>query len=718
MGSPRANLFFYDGWESVGMLAALSRQNRLKLLRLATGLLATLVLALGVTGWLGHTLGKSRLLTFLPDMPPIAMLTASSFLCVGTAILLILALDITRIERSRYRHCLETLRTLAVLGTIGIGLFCVGKYLWEAHFDLVTLILLRRSDDLTPTVVTSSRILITGLSLLLFLLWRNRESVITYAVNLPALYLLYASVFTLTGHYLQLPFLYKYMVSIPASLGFISIGFALLLGTIPYQGTLEPLFSSDGKSRAMAWLAVFLSLTVLGYGLITIVLTLQHIDPELVSNEISMLYFIAELATVMIASIIGVIGLRVVHYRNESLSYALQQAASAKALQQSEQKLRRLVEANIVGVLFWQQDGLITEANDAFLKMLGYEQNELSAGQLSLDGISPAGQPVLDEDSARDLNRYGVSPVVEKRIVAQSGDCVDVLIAFALFQDCEDSGVALVVDISPRKQAERAVLDYQARLMESNRELEQFATVASHDLQEPLRKIQVFGEMLAPMVPQEGQDYLERMRKASERMKTLINDLLILSRVSRKGEPFAPVRLQDVLNEVQEDLQIAIEEAQARILIEPLEPVFADWNQMRQLFQNLISNSVKYRQPNHPPTIRIYNEPEPDSEQSRIVVADDGIGIAPEHHERIFEPFTRLHGMSQYTGTGLGLAICRKIVERHHGKLWVESEPNQGSRFYILLPTLPDTQTGSAEGMTTKTPVNTAHEASLNEALY
>lgn len=168
--------------------------------------------------------------------------------------------------------------------------------------------------------------------------------------------------------------------------------------------------------------------------------------------------------------------------------------------------------------------------------------------------------------------------------------------AYALVQDADDSGIALVVDISASKQAEQSALEYQARLLESNRELEQFAAVASHDLQEPLRKIQAFGEMLAPLVPPEGKDYLERMGKAADRMKTLINGLLLLSRVSRKGQAFEPVNLNEVLGEVQDDLQVAIAESEARLEIAPLEAVFADRAQMHQLFQNLISNGFKYRQ--------------------------------------------------------------------------------------------------------------------------
>jgi PAS domain S-box-containing protein len=666
------------------MVSPVFNQNTSKAIQITTLLLGSVVLLFGLLGCAGYLFGTSTLLTLIPGMPRIAILTASSFFWLGLSAILILSYHLSP-DTPQTKNRLNLLCWISILIPLGIGLFCVGNYLRESHLNFLILILLKRVDDVTPTLMTSSRILIASLAILLFWLWREREAILVYAVGLPALYLIYTSIFALTGHWFHLPFLYKYMVSIPASLGFISMGFALLIGSLPTQGALAPLFSTDSKSKGMALMALLLSFMVLTYGISTIVLTLQHINPDILTDEASVLYFIAELATVLISAVIAVIGLRVVHYRNEALNYAMQEAQAAKALHQSEQKFRRLMDANIAGVIFWQKDGLITDANDAFLNMIGYSREQLDQGSLNLQQITPPGCEAFDRKTRQDLKQQGVSEVEEKQLLTKTGKVVDILIAYALFQDRDDSGIALVIDISARKQAEQSVLDYQARLVESNRELEQFATVASHDLQEPLRKVQVFGEMLAPLVPAEGQDYLARMYKATNRMKALINDLLILSRVSRKGQPFAAVDLNEVLIEVQDDLQISIEESHAEIEIEPLLPVFADRNQMRQLFQNLLSNAVKYHYPGQSAKVRIYNQPETTDRFVQVTVEDHGIGIPPEHQERIFEPFTRLHGISEFSGTGMGLAICKKIVERHQGKLWIESEPEKGSRFHVTL---------------------------------
>ena len=226
---------------------------------------------------------------------------------------------------------------------------------------------------------------------------------------------------------------------------------------------------------------------------------------------------------------------------------------------------------------------------------------------------------------------------------------------------------------------------YAKRLEASNKELEQFATIASHDLSEPLRKIQVLSEMLESRVPNSEKDYFNRISSAANRMRALMDDLLTLSRVNRKGRPFQTVDLNAVITVVLDDLQIPMQQAQAKIYVETLDLVQGDETQIRQLFQNLIGNAIKYHRSNIPPIVRIFGKH--DENQYSVCVEDNGIGIAKEHWSRIFEPFQRLHGMGQYPGTGMGLAICRKIVERHGGTLTIESDLQQGSRFTLSLPT-------------------------------
>lgn len=251
---------------------------------------------------------------------------------------------------------------------------------------------------------------------------------------------------------------------------------------------------------------------------------------------------------------------------------------------------------------------------------------------------------------------------------------------------------------------QEAVLRRQTEaLTRSNVDLEQFAYVASHDLQEPLRKIQAFSNLLitgyCDTLGAEGQDYLERMRRAAERMQLLINDLLTLSRVTRKGEPFQRVDLNAVVRAVLNDLEARIAQTGGQVELDELPTVDADPTQMRQLFQNLIGNALKFHRPNEPPRVSIVCAASGDAGATlwRIEVRDNGIGFEPKYAEQIFQPFQRLHGRDEYEGTGMGLAICRRIVDRHHGTITAEGRPFEGATIFITLP-MPQTVEGPSDG--------------------
>jgi len=244
-------------------------------------------------------------------------------------------------------------------------------------------------------------------------------------------------------------------------------------------------------------------------------------------------------------------------------------------------------------------------------------------------------------------------------------------------------------DITQDRQAELQFEDYARRLEISNRELTDFAFVASHDLQEPLRKILAFGERLkvgqGDRLTAEGLDHLKRMQNAAIRMQTLIRDLLDYSRVTTKGQPPEPVDLNKVLTEVLSDLHLRIQETGALIEVPAFPVVAGDPTQLRQLFQNLLGNALKYHRTGVPPVVSITVEPSTDS-PCRFVVRDNGIGFEPRHAEKIFEIFQRLHGRGEFEGTGIGLAICRKIVARHGGTITAEGCPGEGATFTITFP--------------------------------
>ncbi|MBI5503573.1 MAG: response regulator [Deltaproteobacteria bacterium] len=256
----------------------------------------------------------------------------------------------------------------------------------------------------------------------------------------------------------------------------------------------------------------------------------------------------------------------------------------------------------------------------------------------------------------------------------------------------ERDNAALESEIRARKLAQEKLERLTVRLEVSNRELQQFASVASHDLQEPLRKIVVFGDRLKSKhsvnLGEQGADYVSRMMNAAERMQTLIDDLLEFSRVVTRARPFVKLDPARVIEEVLTDLEVLIESKSAIIEVGAFPELSADPTQLRQVFQNLIVNAMKFQPEGRIPKVVVRSAPATVGPTAgvRITVSDNGIGFEQQHAERIFAPFQRLHGRSEYGGSGIGLAVVRRIVERHGGTITAESALGQGATFTILLP--------------------------------
>ncbi len=254
-------------------------------------------------------------------------------------------------------------------------------------------------------------------------------------------------------------------------------------------------------------------------------------------------------------------------------------------------------------------------------------------------------------------------------------------------------GVILLAieDVTQRRLAERALAVHTREMERSNGDLEQFAYVASHDLQEPLRKIRAYSDLLvaeyAGSLDSVGRDYVNRITGAAARMQVLIGELLTLSRVATAERSFAPVPLQGVVQEVLADMEVALCDAGGTVELGQMPTVEADRFQMRQLFQNLLSNALKFRRDGIPPRVTIDTGDLDGGLAQRIIISDNGIGFDAEHRDLIFAPFQRLHSRAAYPGTGMGLTICRKIVERHSGTIIASSTPGSGSSFTITLPT-------------------------------
>lgn len=347
---------------------------------------------------------------------------------------------------------------------------------------------------------------------------------------------------------------------------------------------------------------------------------------------------------------------------------------------------RSLLEASLDPLVTISPEGKITDINEAAVKVTGLPREQLMGTDFSNYFTEP------------DNARKGYQKVFEQGFVTdypltirhRDGKLTDVLYNATTYKDVHGNTLGVFAaarDITKIKLAEEKLNITMDNLTRSNIELEQFAYVASHDLQEPLRMVSSYMSLLEQRykdkLDTDASEFIGYAVDGAKRMQTLINDLLSYSRVGTRGKPFAPIPLDRVLNQVLENLQISIQENKATITYGSLPTVMADESQMVQLFQNLIGNAIKFKSDNNPKVNISANQKE---KEWVISVRDNGIGIDPQYAERIFIIFQRLHSRTEYPGTGIGLAVCRKIVERHGGKIWIESKPEQGATFYFTIP--------------------------------
>jgi PAS domain S-box-containing protein len=261
---------------------------------------------------------------------------------------------------------------------------------------------------------------------------------------------------------------------------------------------------------------------------------------------------------------------------------------------------------------------------------------------------------------------------------------------FKRTKQLESTNKGLEEEIIKRQKVEDELQEYSKNLARSNQELQDFAYVASHDLQEPLRKIQAFGDLLESEFGKElgeGSEYLGRMRNAASRMSVLIEDLLAFSRVTTKAHPYVKVNLNNILRDVVSDLESRIEKTKGTVEVQSLPVVWADPTHMRQLFQNLVGNALKFNRPGVPPVVKVSAQPTSSSDEDHVIfVEDNGIGFEEKYLDRIFSVFQRLHGRDTYEGTGIGLAVCRKIAERYGGTITATSKKGKASTFIFKIP--------------------------------
>ncbi len=353
-------------------------------------------------------------------------------------------------------------------------------------------------------------------------------------------------------------------------------------------------------------------------------------------------------------------------------------------LKHSEELFRILFYSSPIGI-YIVQNGRLRLVSHQFAKIAGYNEDELMETPY-LNLVLKEDRKAVKENTVKMLKGER-SSAYEFRIVTKRARIKWVMETVTpIFYQRRRATLGNLTDITERKQAEEKLKQITADMQRSNTELEQFAYVISHDLQEPLRMVTSYVQLLAKRyhskLDADADEFITYSVDGAKRMQALLNDLLEYSRVGTRGKPFSLTNCEDVIKQAMANLKLTIEESGALVSYDTLPVVMADEGQLVQLFQNLIGNAIKFCRQESP---RIHISSTRKYNVLVFSVRDNGIGIDSQHTQGIFEIFRRLYTREEYPGTGMGLAICKKIVERHGGHIWVQSQPGEGSTFYFTI---------------------------------
>ncbi len=532
-----------------------------------------------------------------------------------------------------------------------------------------------------PTVLLSLVAAIVASGIALFVVSRHMMGVIRAVLG---------SIFMGSGiaimHYTGMAAMRLFaMCSYSATLVTLSVILAIMISFVALWLT----FYSRGETAAWSWRKI-LSAVVMGAaipvmhytGMAAASFTASPSVHGNRSHAISVTSLSVAGVTVVTLTVLGLVLLTSLADRRFSLQ-AMELEASRRHHQIIETALDAFIEID--------SDGLITDWNAQAETTFGWSRSE-AIGQTLSQMIIPHRYREAHRQGLRLFLATGEGPVLNKRIeiaaLHRDGTEFPIELAIAAIRWGERRLFsAFVRDVTEQKRAQQELARKVEELARSNAELEQFAYVASHDLQEPLRMVASFTQLLAHRykgkLDADADEFIGFAVDGATRMQQLIQDLLSYSRLTTKGKALNLTPAEVACNSAVENLQASIKESNAQVSVGSLPGIFADATQLTQLFQNLIGNAIKYRNERRP-EIRVAARP--NGNEWTFSVQDNGIGIEPQYSERIFQMFQRLHTRAEYSGTGIGLAVCRKIVERHGGKIWVESKPGHGSTFLFTIP--------------------------------
>ncbi|WP_414468321.1 PAS domain-containing sensor histidine kinase [Methanobacterium sp. ACI-7] len=486
-----------------------------------------------------------------------------------------------------------------------------------------------------------------------------------------------ATFLTIIGYLYQSTIYSIYLSIVPSpygASGFVLIFFGIIFAR-PDMGYMKLVTSDSLGSQLARTLLPFLIITPLVVG---------YLSSS--GEEIGLYDAQFETALVIFTSILILLIVFLVSVNSINITET-KRKKTEKKLELAYKYNRSLIEASVDPFVTISPQGIITDANKAVEFVTGYSKDKLIGTDFSSYFTDP---PKAKRGYVSVFNKGRVFDY-PLEIKHKDGHMTPVLYNASVYRDEYGDVIGVFAaarDITSLKRAEQNLKNIVMELERSNEELEKFAYVASHDLQEPLRMIvsylQLFERRYKDKIDEKGQKYMFYAVDGAKRMQGLINDLLTYSRVTTHAEEFKEVNFEEILNETLMNLEYSIKKSNATITNDPLPNINADAGQMGQLFQNLIANAIKFRKKDEAPKVHISSQKK-DNEYI-FSVSDNGIGIDEKYGDRIFELFQRLQKRSEYEGTGLGLAISKKIVERHNGKIWFKSEENIGTTFYFSIP--------------------------------
>jgi PAS domain S-box-containing protein len=671
--------------QSVGRMRAFSQSGRFILKRLfnvtigsfpaLAGLSIILLGAVVLVGW--HT-RSPILIQISATLVPMQYNTALGFLLGGIGLL--------AAALGRERVAVPTGFFISSIGGITLAEYIFGMDLGVDQLFMEHYITVATSNPGRMAPNTALCFVLSGLGLASIGQKQNGHTRRVTTGLLSALVIGLGAV-ALSGYVTNVPSAYGWgqltRMAIHTSIGFMVLGLGMLV--------LAWANESSSFTKVPDWLP-----SVIGVGLVTISVTLwQALDAHekvLISHYgKSINFFIDEIVLFFgFAMAIAVyIAMKAAQRANRSAlaweKEAQERKLAEERLAESEVRFRTYFEMGMVGFAETSPEKGWVRVNDALCGMLGYSHDEIT----KLTWAELTHPDDLDKDLAQfkrlldgEIDGY----YLEKRFLNKNGKPVPTIMSVRVRRKPDGSPdylFAVIQDISELKELEE-------KLHQSNAELQQFAYVASHDLQEPLRMVTNYMGLLQRRYEEkldaDANEFIGFAVDGAKRMQQLIQDLLEYSRVGTRGKEFTPSDLSLLLDEALLNLQARIEETGAEISFSQLPTLTVDGGQTVRLFQNLIGNAIKYRDADKSPKIRIEAKALAGVGNWLFQISDNGIGIANEDYERIFNIFQRLHGREEYEGTGIGLAICKKIVERHGGRIWVESTPGAGSTFFFTLP--------------------------------